>query len=196
MENRRLTEKEKKVYEYILEKSKTNIPPTVREICKELNIKSTSTVHKILSSLNDLGLISKSSNSSRGIRVESLKGAINVPLVGKITAGNPILATQDIEEYIPLPDSFGLGEFFALNVSGLSMKDAGILDGDIVIARKQNTADKGDIIIALLEDEATVKRLGYEGKNAVLYPENPDFSPIYSDNIQILGKVVGSFRKY
>lgn len=193
---RNLSEKERKVYELIVKKAQLNLPPTVREICRELNIKSTSTVHKILSNLDELGLIEKGSNSSRAIRIKNRENSISVPLVGKVTAGKPILAVEDIEDYIPFPDTFGAGEFFALNVMGLSMKNAGILDGDVVIAKRQNTADKGDIVIALIEDEATVKRLGYENGKAVLYPENEEFQPIYSEDLHILGKVVGSFRKY
>ena len=118
-----------------------------------------------------------------------------VPLVGRITAGVPILAVEEIEDYIPFPTKDNTG-LFALRVVGLSMKDAGILDGDIIIADKEKVARNGDIVVGMIEDEATVKRLGFENGKPVLYPENPDFSPIYADYIEILGVVVGSFRQY
>jgi len=189
-----LNEKEKAVYEYLLSCTSS---PTVREIAAAAKIKSTSTVHKILAHLNELGLITKSEHSSRGIKVVGREASVQVPLLGKVTAGMPILAVEQIEEYIPIPQSFGSREeLFALRVSGLSMKNVGILDGDIVIANKELTSENGDIVIALIEDEATVKTLRFSGSKPYLQPENPDFSPIYPDNLTILGKVVGSFRKY
>ena len=118
-------------------------------------------------------------------------------LVGRITAGVPILAVEQIEEYLPVSGELGDREdLFALRVVGLSMKNAGILDGDIVIADKSKVAEVGDIVIALIDDEATVKRLGKEQGKPVLYPENEDFSTIYPENLKILGKVVATFRRY
>ena len=121
-----------------------------------------------------------------------------VPLIGKVTAGQPILAVEEIESYIPYPTSSERSEsLFALRVSGLSMRDAGILDGDIIVADKDLGSTNGDIVVAMIEDEATVKRLVIEnGKKPYLLPENPDFDPIYPEKMEILGRVVGSFRKY
>ncbi len=118
-----------------------------------------------------------------------------VPILGRVTAGVPILAVEDIEGYIPFPHHNGR-ELFALHVVGLSMRDAGILDGDFVVAEKAQTADDGEIVVAMIEDEATVKRLFREPHCIRLQPENPDFEPIYSDQVQLLGRVVAVVRYY
>lgn len=192
-----LTEKQAAVYKFLVTTMSNSIPPSVREICTATKIKSTSTVHAILKTLEEYGYIRRDPHFSRAIRIENAAGSTSVPVLGKVTAGSPILAFEDISEYIPYPsnnkDTDGL---FALNVSGLSMKNAGILDGDIIIADKNLTASNGDIVVALIEDEATVKRLLIENNRIVLMPENEDFSPIYAENVQILGKVVGNFRRY
>lgn len=195
MERPALTEKQAKVYKIIAQFLAEGIPPTVREICAEAGIKSTSTVHGILSALEDGGYISRNAGNSRGIRIMGSSPSSQVPVLGKVTAGNPILAVEQIEDYIPYPtrDAEGL---FALRVSGLSMRDAGILDGDLIVADKNLSASSGDIVVAMIDDEATVKRLGFENGRPVLYPENPDFKPIYAEKIDILGRVVGSFRQY
>ncbi len=193
-----LTPNQQKVYDYIVERLDEGLPPTVREICAKTGIRSTSTVFAILNSLEEKGYITRSGNSSRSIRVTAANSAVNVPLVGVVTAGVPILATQNIEEYLPLPSSVSRGrELFALHVRGMSMMNAGILDGDIVYAEKVNTAMAGDIIVALIDDEATVKRLAYtdDGK-AMLMPENDSFLPIVPEELTILGRVVASFRQY
>ena len=120
-----------------------------------------------------------------------------MPLLGRVTAGEPIFADGNIEEYLPVSSRLGSSEsLFALRVVGLSMKNAGIMDGDTVVADSSKVANSGDIVIALIDEEATVKRLGFENEQPVLYPENPDFSPIHADNIKILGTVVGCFRMY
>ena len=195
MERPSLTEKQATVYKIIVKYLAEGIPPTVREICREAGIKSTSTVHAILEMLEDGGYITRNAGNSRGIRIMGSTPSVQVPVLGKVTAGNPILAVEDIEDYIPYPtrDADGL---FALRVWGLSMRDAGILDGDLIIADKNLSSRSGDIVVAMIEDEATVKRLGFEGGMPVLYPENPDFEPIRAEKIDILGKVVGSFRQY
>ncbi|MBQ3562252.1 MAG: transcriptional repressor LexA [Clostridia bacterium] len=195
MERTPLTEKQATVYKLIVQSLAEGVPPTVRELCREAKIKSTSTVHAILSALEDAGYITRNAGNSRGIRLSGSTPSVQVPVLGKVTAGNPILAVEQIEDYIPYPtrDAEGL---FALRVSGLSMRDAGILDGDLIVADKNITARSGDIVVAMIEDEATVKRLGFEGGVPVLYPENPDFEPIYAERIDILGRVVGSFRQY
>ena len=193
--DKKLTETQQKVYDYIVESAPFS--PTVREIAAAVGLRSPAAVYKILGKLADLGLINKTSRASRGISLKNIAKPTNVPLIGKVTAGAPILATESIEGYLPLPSDFGSSsELFALRVSGLSMKNAGILDGDIVIADKDAECRSGDIVVALIGEEATVKRLGFEGKSPVLYPENPDFQPIYPEELSILGKIVGSYRKY
>lgn len=195
MEKAPLTAKQEAVYNFLVKKMQNGIPPTVREICAATGIKSTSTVHAILNVLEEQGYILRDAKYSRAIRLENDFDASMVPLVGRVTAGQPILAVEQIEDYIPYPtkDAEGL---FALKVVGLSMRDAGILDGDIVIADKNAPCRSGDIIIGMDGDEATVKRLLIKGNQVIFMPENPDFSPIYPKKPMVLGKVVGSFRKY
>lgn len=189
-----LTEKEAKVFKVISDFLADGIPPTVREICSETGIKSTSSVHKFLEALEEKGYIERARNS-RGIRIAGGTPSSQIPVLGKVTAGNPILAVEDIEGYIPFPTQSSHG-LFALKVKGLSMKNAGILDGDIIVADKNQAVRRNDIVVGMIEDEATVKRLGFENGLPVLYPENPDFEPIRADKIDILGKVIGSFRQY
>lgn len=190
-----LTIKEAQVFKVITEALADGLPPTVREICACTGIKSTSTVHRILADLEEKGYITRYGGNSRGIRIQGSAPSSQIPVLGKVTAGVPILAVEDIEEYIPFPANSSEG-LFGLRVSGLSMKNAGILDGDIIIADKNQQVRSGHIVVALIEDEATVKRLGFENGRPVLYPENPDFEPIYAERIEILGRVVGSFRQY
>lgn len=190
-----LTEKQERVYRYLVSSMADGLPPTVREICGGCSIKSTSTVHGILDALEDYGYIVRDSRSSRAIRIADSVSAARVPVVGRVTAGQPILAVEQIEDYIPYPakDAEGL---FALRVEGLSMRDAGILDGDIVVADKNARYRDGDIIIGMDGDEATVKRLLHKNGQVVFMPENPDFDPIYPESPSVLGKVIGSYRKY
>lgn len=143
-----LTEKQEKVYRFLVEEMSSGFPPTVREICAATGIKSTSTVHAILNALEEEGYIVRDAKSSRAIRLDIEYDSAMVPVVGKITAGQPILAIEEIEDYIPYPskDADGL---FALRVSGLSMRDAGILDGDIIIADKNASCRSGDIVIGM-----------------------------------------------
>ncbi len=195
MEKAPLTAKQEAVYNFLVKKMQNGIPPSVREICAATGIKSTSTVHAILGVLEEQGYILRDAKYSRAIRLENNFDASMVPLVGRVTAGQPILAVEQIEDYIPYPtkDAEGL---FALKVVGFSMRDAGILPGDIVIADKNAPCHSGDIIIGMDGDEATVKRLLIKGNQVIFMPENPDFSPIYPEKPMVLGKVVGSFRKY
>ena len=195
MDKSPLTPKQEAVYNFIVKKMQNGIPPTVREICAVTGIKSTSTVHAILNTLEEQGYILRDAKYSRAIRLENNFDASMVPLVGRVTAGQPILAVEQIEDYIPYPvkDAEGL---FALKVTGLSMRDAGILDGDIVIADKNAPCHSGDIIIGMDGEDATVNRLLIKGSQVIFMPENPDFSPIYPEKPSVLGKVVGSFRKY
>lgn len=193
-----LTDKQKKVYDYLRERMSTGLPPTVREICSQTGIKSTSTVFNILTVLENEGLISRDGGSSRAIRITGSTQHVDVPVVGVVTAGVPILATENIEQYLPLPADIARGrDIFALRVRGTSMIKAGILSGDIVYAERINTAEEGDIVVALIDDEATVKRLAFDKNNKViLMPENDAFEPITADNIEILGRVIAGFRQY
>lgn len=195
MSKRPLTEKQQSVYNFIIKQMSEGFPPTVREICNETGIKSTSTVHAILGVLEEEGYIVRDAKNSRAIKIDSGFDASMVPLVGRITAGKPILAVEEIEDYIPYPtkDADGL---FALKVVGYSMKNVGIMDGDIIVADKNSACRNGDIVVGMDGEEATVKRLVIKDKTVIFMPENEDFDPIYPENPTVLGKVVGSYRKY
>ncbi len=191
-----LTDKQLKVYNYLVKKISEGIPPTVREICTALSIKSTSTVHAILGALEDGGYIYRDPKYSRAIRIEGTEMTAQVPVLGRVTAGQPILAVEEIEDYIPFSTNSSEG-LFALRVVGLSMKNIGILDGDIVIAQRDAYVREGDIVIGMDGDEATVKRYLKDKNGTVIFmPENEDFEPIYPENPSILGKVIGSYRRY
>lgn len=174
-------------------------PPSVREICEAVNLKSTSTVHGHLEQLEKRGLIRRDSTKPRAMEVleNPLSKGRSVPLVGRVTAGIPILAEENIEDYIVLPqDLVGSDdELFALRVRGESMIRAGILNGDFIIVRKQSHADNGDIVVAMIDDEATVKRIFFERDGVRLQPENPYYDPIYSRKVTVVGKVTALFRK-
>ncbi|MBR6903027.1 MAG: repressor LexA [Clostridia bacterium] len=195
MDRTPLSANQEKVYRFLVKRLESGLPPTVREICEATGLHSTSSVHAILSFLEENDYIVRDAKFSRAIRLKDDFNSSMVPLVGKITAGQPILAVEQIEDYIPYPtsDSDGL---FALKVVGLSMKNAGILDGDIVIADKNAPCRNGDIVIGMDGDSATVKRLLIKDGQVIFMPENPDFSPIYPKEPKVLGKVIGSFRKY
>ena len=190
-----LNKSQQKILDYIKQTAPSGVPPTVREICAATGLSSTSTVHSHLKTLERLGYISRDRGLNRSIRVEGMVPSSQVPILGRVTAGVPILAVEDIEGYIPFPHHNGR-ELFALHVVGLSLRDAGILDGDFVVAEKAQTADDGEIVVAMIEDEATVKRLFREPHCIRLQPENPDFEPIYSDQVQLLGRVVAVVRYY
>ncbi|MBR2496382.1 MAG: transcriptional repressor LexA [Clostridia bacterium] len=175
-------------------------PPSVRDISSSLNIKSTATVYKYLGKLNDLGIISKENNKTRALKVSSAvnKGDFSsVPLVGKIAAGEPITAIENIEDNFILPNKmFPSDELFMLKVVGDSMIDVGILNGDMVVMQKTETCENGDIVAALIDDSATVKRF-YKEKNKIrLHPENKNLDDIIVEDCMILGKLVGLLRKY
>ena len=175
-------------------------PPSVREICAAVGLRSTSTVHAHLNHLEQQGLIRRDSTKPRALEVldGSQSRGRSVPLVGRVTAGQPILAIENIEEYLSLPQSvLGQGKMFALRVEGESMIDAGIMDGDIVILRQQDTAENGEIVVAMTpEDEATLKRIFYEDGRVRLQPENATMAPIYVDNVTVLGKLVALIRQF
>ena len=190
-----LTEKQQAVYNFLVKQMSSGCPPTVREICSATGIKSTSTVHAVLSVLEEEGYIVRDPKNSRAIRLDMGYESTMVPLVGRITAGKPILAIEEIEDYIPYPSKDAEG-LFALKVVGLSMRDIGILDGDIIVADKNSPCRNGDIVVGMDGDEATVKRLVIKNGQIIFMPENPDFSPIYPEDPMVLGKVIGSYRKY
>lgn len=175
-------------------------PPSVREICDATGLKSTSTVHGHLIRLEKKGLLYRDSMKPRAISVPSdhqmyRTEMINVPIVGRVSAGSPILATENIEDYIALPQSMlGEGEHYVLGVRGESMIEAVIMDGDYVVVRKQPTAYNGDIVVAMVEDDATVKRFYRENGHFRLQPENSTMEPIIVPEVTILGKVVSLYR--
>ena len=174
-------------------------PPSVREICHAVGLKSTSTVHAHLNQLEDKGMIRRDPTKPRALEVldNPLSRGRTIPLVGRVTAGQPILAVENIEDYIVFPqDMLGRDELFALHVQGESMIEAGIMDGDIVVVHKQDDAENGDIVVAMLGDEATVKRIFYEKDRVRLQPENPTMKPIYAPSVEVLGKVTALFRQF
>ncbi len=191
---------QQKILEFIKsEVQSKGYPPSVREIGDAVGLKSTSTVHGHLTRLEKKGLLHRDSMKPRAMEVlggDLFPRAVSVPLVGRVTAGIPILAEENIEENIALPESMvGEGTFFVLLVKGESMIDAGIMDGDYVVVRQQPDAHNGDIVVAMVEDEATVKRFFKESGAFRLQPENPSMKPIIVPNVTILGKVVSLFRR-
>lgn len=175
-------------------------PPSVREICAAVGLRSTSTVHAHLNHLEEQGLIRRDSTKPRALEVldGSHARGRSVPLVGRVTAGQPILAVENIEDYLMLPQSMlGKDELFCLRVQGESMIDIGILDGDIVVLREQDSAENGEIVVAMTEDdEATLKRIFYEDGRVRLQPENRTMEPIYADRVTVLGKLVALIRQF
>lgn len=169
-------------------------PPTVREICAELDIKSTSTVHRYLKELQAEGRISMGENQNRAISIKNTTPPGTIPVLGHVAAGSPILAEEEVDEYVPYAGN--TADLFALHVHGNSMIKCGILDGDIVVVRKTPEAQNGQIVVALVDDSATVKRFYKEEGHFRLQPENDDYEPIIVDSVDILGKVVSVMRSY
>jgi repressor LexA len=197
-----LTKRQKEIFDFIRSyASKTGYPPTVREIGKAVGLHSSSTVHAHLANLEKVGLLRRDPTKPRAIEllVGKAKRAVqasSVPVVGQVAAGEPVLAEENIEEYLELPSIVGGDEGdFILQVKGDSMKDAGILDGDYVVVQQAESARNGEIVVALIDDEATVKRFFRENGRIRLQPENSALEPIYAPHVQILGKVVGVFRE-
>ena len=201
---RSLTTREQAILDCIKNKIRENgFPPTVREICNEVGLRSTSTVHGYLASLEDLGVIKRDPSSSRAIEVSEdmswrKKKIVPTPIVGSVRAGEPVLADERIETVLPLPaELIGNQVSFILTVRGDSMINAGIHQGDLLLMHHQNTAINGDIVVALVDGEdATVKRFYKEADHVRLQPENDAYEPILTKNVQILGKVVGLYRHY
>ena len=194
---KKLTKSQAKVFDFLKESIADGITPSVREICLATGLSSTSTVHSHLKSLEELGYITRTTGLNRSIRIVGEEKASQVPVIGKVTAGVPILAFEDISGYVPFPESKRKGrELFALNVVGESMKDIGILDGDVVICEKKAVAENGEIVVAMIDGEATVKSFYKEDNYIRLQPHNPDFEPIITDDVTILGKVIALSRDY
>ena len=183
-----------RIYRYVVQRIEAGSAPTVREICKDLSVKSTSTVYGDLKALSDRGLILLTEGLNRAIRLPG-KGSVLVPLVGSVAAGRPVLAVENIEQYIPAPAETGERDTFALRVKGDSMLGAAILPGDIVIVEKCANVRDGQIVVALVENEATVKTY-YKEKDGRhrLQPENDAFEPIILERVDILGRVISVYR--
>lgn len=200
-----LTSKEKVFYDYIAEAIHVQgYPPSVRDIQQALDIKSTSTVHAYLQRLEEKGYIRKSDRKSRSLRVSDptpvTRDVAHIPVVGTVAAGIPILAAENIEDYVDVPlthRSLKSSDLFALRVKGESMIGAGIMNGDIIVVKKENVARNGEIVVALVGDEATVKTYYKENGHFRLQPENPTMEPIIvEDELLILGKVISVHRFY
>ena len=190
-----LTDREREVLEYIRERMTDNIPPTVREICRALDIRSTSSAHRYLKSLEAKGYITMGDRENRTIRLAGAVGTVQIPLLGTVAAGQPILAFEDVVDYIPYPTrGENPASLFALRIKGESMIDAAILDGDIIIVRRMPTVRNGEIAVALVGDEATVKRFYREDGHYRLQPENSSMEPIIVNECSVLGKVIGVMR--
>lgn len=200
-----LTERQREILAYIKKEIRTRgYPPSVREIGEAIGLSSSSTVHGHLARLEEKGFIRRDPTKPRAIEVCDPErampyyagGVVDVPLVGRVTAGQPILAVENIEETLPLPAEFVRDEnCFLLVIRGESMIEAGILDGDYVLVRQQEYAQNGDIVVALIDDEATVKRFFKESGHIRLQPANRHMDPIIVSDVRILGKVVGLFRR-
>jgi repressor LexA len=200
----KMTKRQQEIFTFIKRyASKYGYPPTVREIGKAVGLASSSTVHAHLANLEKYGVLRRDPTKPRAIELlfDKAKRAVvpgegALPLVGRVAAGQPVLAEENIEDYVQVPAVAGGDEGeYVLQVSGESMRDAGILTGDYVVVRPQNTAGDGDIVVALLGDEATVKRFFHERDHVRLQPENPAMEPIRTRDVEVLGKVVGVFRK-
>lgn len=192
-----LSQKQLQIYEYICDCVKTRgYPPSVREICDAVGLKSPSTVHMHLGTLEKHGYISRGAGKTRAITLTGPdQKPDGIPVIGTVAAGQPLLAMEDAIGYIGY-DAGDTGEFFALIIRGESMRNAGILDGDLVVVRRQSTAKNGEIVIALIEDEATCKRLSLTGGEVWLMPENENFEPINGHEASILGRVEAVIRQY
>ncbi|WP_346900342.1 transcriptional repressor LexA [Clostridium sp. UBA7503] len=195
--------KQSEIYEFIKNQVNTKgYPPSVREICEAVNLSSTSTVHGHLTRLEKKGLIRRDPTKPRAIELlqepHSKKEMINIPIIGKVTAGIPILAQESIEDYLTIPLDFvnSTNELFILKVQGDSMIEAGIHDKDLAIIEKTSIASNGDIVVALIENEATIKTFFKEDGHIRLQPENSTMEPIIVDDCKILGKLSGIYRKY
>lgn len=196
-----LTRRQQEVYDFIRDHLRRfGYPPTVRDIGKAVGLASPSTVHAHLANLERMGLLRRDPAKPRAMEVLAEEGTEPaprpLPLLGAIAAGEPILAEQNIEAYVPVPAACGGGQGdYLLRVRGESMREAGILDGDLVVVRQQRTAQNGEIVVALIGEEATVKRFYKDRETIRLEPANPDYKPILSREVEVIGKVVGLLRR-
>ena len=197
-----LTKRQKEIFDFIRRyASKYGYPPTVREIGKAVGLQSSSTVHAHLANLEKVGLLRRDPTKPRAIEllVDRAKRAMRgsgLPVVGQVSAGEPILAEENIEEYVQVPAAIGGDQGdYVLQIKGDSMRDAGILDGDFVVVNQADDADNGEIVVALIEDEATVKRFFREKDRIRLQPANKAYKPIRTRDAQVLGKVIGVYRR-
>ncbi len=200
----KITPKQQEILDFIKsEILHKGYPPAVRDICEAVHLKSTSSVHSHLETLEKNGYIRRDPTKPRAIEIIddqfnlTRRETVNVPMIGTVAAGQPILAQEHIEGYFPIPAEYmPKGECFMLKVKGDSMVNAGIFSGDYIMVRQQNTAKNGDMIVALVEDSATVKTFYKEDGHIRLQPENDSMDPIIVDEVQILGKVFGVFRMF
>lgn len=202
---RELTRRQEQILDFIRsEIHRRGYPPSVREIGEAIGLSSSSTVHSHLAALENKGFIRRDPSKPRALEVLDFRdtdsaidyGQVHaVPVVGQVAAGQPILASENIEQTLPLPAEFAGEQTFILKVRGDSMIEAGILNGDFVVVRQQNTATNGDVVVAMIEDDATVKTFYREPDRIRLQPENSSMDPIYARDVQILGKVVALFRR-
>lgn len=198
----RITKKQTEILEYIKSQIlNKGYPPSVRDICTAVNLKSTSSVHAHLETLEKNGYIRRDPTKPRAIEIIddnfnlTRREVVNVPLIGQVAAGQPLLAVENITGYFPIPGEFiPKEEVFMLNVKGESMVNAGIYDGDQIIVKQQSTASNGEIVVALVDDSATVKRFYKENGHIRLQPENDFMEPIIVDSCEIIGKVIGLIR--
>ena len=198
----RITKKQTEILEYIKSQIlNRGYPPSVRDICTAVNLKSTSSVHAHLETLEKNGYIRRDPTKPRAIEIIddnfnlTRREVVNVPLIGQVAAGQPLLAVENITSYFPIPAEFiPKEEVFMLNVKGESMVNAGIYDGDQIIVKQQSTASNGEIVVALVDDSATVKRFYKENGHIRLQPENDFMEPIIVDSCEIIGKVIGLIR--
>ena len=196
---KKIDDKLKRVYEFTLDYINDNgFPPSVREICSKLDIKSTATAYSYIEKLRSKGLLEKAPLKKRALSVSQKNaGFKSIPLVGTVRAGEPIFAIENLEGYFPIPNDLNSsGENFALRVNGDSMINAGIFDKDIIIVNRQNTATNGEIVVALVDDSATVKRFYRKKNKIVLHPENDSLKDMIFDEVVILGVVKGLMRKF
>ncbi len=204
MSNGKISRKQQEILDYIKQQIlDKGYPPAVRDICEAVSLKSTSSVHSHLETLEKNGYIRRDPTKPRAIEIlddsfnVTRREMASIPIVGSVAAGMPILAVQNIEGYFPLPtDMIPSGEMFALNVKGESMINVGIMDGDQIFVKCCDSANNGDIVVALVDDSATVKRFFKEKDHIRLQPENDSMAPIIVDHVQILGKVFGVFRLF
>lgn len=194
----KLSENQIKILNFIRECSQNGVPPTIREICNATGLRSTSSVHNHLKKLEDGGYINRGAGLNRSIQMAGDTPVLQVPLLGRVTAGLPAYAYEEVVASIPFPaEHHSADQLFALRVQGDSMIEAGILDGDVIIAEKTNYAENGEIVIGMIGDEATVKRFYREKDGSIrLQPENPLYDPIISFETQVLGRVIACFRYY